>query len=244
MTRLWVALAFVVALALPLLSMPASASAANCGFALGFKTLHDLIPTTVGTCLVNEHHDNSIGDSLQETSGPTGAGGLLVWRKADNWTAFTDGNRTWINGPFGLEDRFNVQLFLWETGYAKDNEVPESQHESDVCSSLPGTATGQPGAACFTIYAKKKILTLGDTVSQPAPLPPVEVVPRVPAPVVVMTPATITISDLDGLAILVAHDGHYLGVISSNQYDGKSICDGYGPYGSSYSSDSIRDQYG
>jgi len=26
---------------------------------------------------------------------------VLVWRKADNRTAFTDGYRTWINGPRG-----------------------------------------------------------------------------------------------------------------------------------------------
>jgi glucose/arabinose dehydrogenase len=25
-----------------------------------------------------------------------------VWRKADNFTAFTDGVRSWINGPFGI----------------------------------------------------------------------------------------------------------------------------------------------
>ncbi len=111
--RLWLALAVVVALGIPLLSAPTSASAATCGFSLGFKALHDLIPTTVGDCLVDEHHSGN-GDSLQETTGPTGAGGLLVWRKADNWTAYTDGYHTWVNGPSGLQERLNTERFAWE----------------------------------------------------------------------------------------------------------------------------------
>jgi hypothetical protein len=47
---------------------------------------------------------------LQNSAG----GGLLVWRKADNWTAFTDGYRTWINGPAGIQQRLNTQRFSWE----------------------------------------------------------------------------------------------------------------------------------
>ena len=39
-------------------------------------------------------------------------------RKADNWTAFTDGYRTWINGPNGLEQRLNTERFEWEYDYA------------------------------------------------------------------------------------------------------------------------------
>jgi hypothetical protein len=43
------------------------------------------------------------------------AGGLLVWRQADNWTAFTNGITTWINGPEGLAARPNAgPLFPWE----------------------------------------------------------------------------------------------------------------------------------
>jgi plastocyanin len=37
-----------------------------------------------------------------------------VWRKADNWTAFTDGHQTWLNGPFGLQRRLNTTRFAWE----------------------------------------------------------------------------------------------------------------------------------
>jgi peptidoglycan/xylan/chitin deacetylase (PgdA/CDA1 family) len=82
-----------------------------CAFQLGFKALHELIPETVGDCVVDEHHNPENGDALQET-----AKGLLVWRKADNFTAFTDGSRTWVNGPFGLQARPNAERFDWETG--------------------------------------------------------------------------------------------------------------------------------
>ena len=39
---------------------------------------------------------------------------MLVWRKADNWTAFTNGYWTWINGPGGLVKRLNTQRYSWE----------------------------------------------------------------------------------------------------------------------------------
>lgn len=78
-------------------------------FILGFKTLADLIPDEVGEPLEAEHHDAPNGDGLQQTTT-----GLMVWRKADNWTAFTDGYRTWVNGPNGLQQRLNSERFEWE----------------------------------------------------------------------------------------------------------------------------------
>ncbi|MYB77670.1 MAG: hypothetical protein F4X83_11395 [Chloroflexi bacterium] len=105
-------LALPIALAMcMLLTTPVSAT--ECQFVLGFKTLRDLIGhEIVGECLENEHHGAN-GDALQQTTG-----GLLVWRKADNWTAFTDGYRTWINGPNGLVQRLNTERFSWEADYA------------------------------------------------------------------------------------------------------------------------------
>lgn len=78
-------------------------------FRFGFKALADMIPGVVGQPTEDEHYAPN-GDSLQHTTT-----GLMVWRKADNFTAFTDGSRTWINGPFGLQDRPNDQSFPWET---------------------------------------------------------------------------------------------------------------------------------
>lgn len=79
-------------------------------FKLGFETLASYIPTIVGRPLEDEHHAAS-GDSLQQTTT-----GLMVWRKADNWTAFTDGWTTWINGPEGVQVRPNGERFDWEGG--------------------------------------------------------------------------------------------------------------------------------
>ena len=105
-------LALFFACALFLL-LPTSVAAAECQFVLGFATLRDLIGhDIVGACLENQHHCAN-GDGRQQTTG-----GMLVWRKADNWTAFTDGYRTWISGPNGLEQRLNTERFEWEADYA------------------------------------------------------------------------------------------------------------------------------
>ncbi len=57
-------------------------------------------------------------DGTQKTTG-----GLLVWRKADNHTAFTNGHETWINGPNGLQRRLNSERFPWEADYAPDSGI-------------------------------------------------------------------------------------------------------------------------
>src|SRR5690348_16029067 len=80
---------------------PHAALAEGCEYRLGFRVLHDQLPDRVGACLDNEAYNGS-GDSVQHS-----AGGLLAWRHADNWTAFTDGYRTWVYGPFGVQDRLN-----------------------------------------------------------------------------------------------------------------------------------------
>ena len=82
-------------------------SAADCTFILGFKTLKGLIaaaegPATVGECVENQRFD-AHGNAEQRT-----AGGIMVWRKAGNWTAFSDGYRTWVNqGEDGLAVHIN-----------------------------------------------------------------------------------------------------------------------------------------
>ena len=109
-------LAAAAALAIGLVPFSAGPRAAfaqeqGCGFSLGFQALRTMIPGVVGDCLENEHFEVATGNSLQRTTG-----GLLVWRKADNWTAFTDGMTTWINGPEGLASRPNAgPLFAWES---------------------------------------------------------------------------------------------------------------------------------
>src|SRR5438094_3339788 len=104
----------VLALLLAVLVVPHAANGvrpASCSFRLGFAALHDLAPQIVGDCVTDEYHNPDNGDGLQQTTN-----GLLAWRKADNWTAFTDGSMTWINGPCGLQSRPNDQRFPWEQG--------------------------------------------------------------------------------------------------------------------------------
>ncbi len=96
-----------------LLALRADAQAA-CSFRLGFAALAAQIPDIVGTCLEDERFNPANGNAEQRTTAWHGKGGLLVWRRADNWTAFTDGATTWINGPHGLQRRPNGERFDWE----------------------------------------------------------------------------------------------------------------------------------
>jgi Protein of unknown function (DUF4232) len=88
---------------------PAVAQTPACSFVLGFAALDSLIPDVVGTCIDNESFNPENGDSLQPTTN-----GLMVWRKSDNFTAFTDGFLSWVNGPLGLQEREDQQRFWWE----------------------------------------------------------------------------------------------------------------------------------
>ncbi len=119
-----------------------AASAQACAFQLGFAALHDLIPDVVGDCVEDEHHDPTTGDALQQTTG-----GLLVWRKSDNWTAFTDGAVTWVNGPLGLQQRSNDQRFWWEANPDGLAVVPPPRpgdrcHTAGLTLSLDGVDAG------------------------------------------------------------------------------------------------------
>ncbi len=104
-----------VCIFLGVLAASASPAAAQqsgaCQFILGFATLHNLDTEDVGDCLDNQTSQAN-GDAHQDTSK-----GLMAWRKADNWTAFTNGYRTWINGPGGLVTRLNTERFPWEADF-------------------------------------------------------------------------------------------------------------------------------
>lgn len=83
-------------------------AAQDCSFQLGFKALRDLIPDVVGECLENEHHDPVTGLTQQATSN-----GRLTWRKADNWTGFSDHWRTWVRVSAGVQQWPNDEYFPW-----------------------------------------------------------------------------------------------------------------------------------
>src|SRR5439155_3666053 len=108
------------------------------------------------------HFNLENGNSEQRTSG-----GLLVWRKADNWTAFTDGTTTWINGPAGLASRPNGgPLFPWEASapVATPAAVPD-QSQATTPPSPPGasppTTASQPASANGPITLKPEEISLG-----------------------------------------------------------------------------------
>ncbi len=147
-----------------------SAWAADCKFVLGFATLKALIdeaegPEKVGQCLENERFNPENGDALQQTTG-----GLLVWRKADNWTGFTDGHRTWINGPYGLQVRLNTEQFDWEVPAALTLEaLKNAEYLSEWPTAGKATLTDgtffepyEPGAASGVHLTLMEHLALGD----------------------------------------------------------------------------------
>jgi hypothetical protein len=108
MTRRLLMVLVALLATLMLTTIPASAQAGP-EFRLGFQTLAQLIPDVVGQPLENERHDSHTGDSVQPTTT-----GRMVWRKATNTTAFTDGGTTWVIGPLGLQSRPNDARFAWE----------------------------------------------------------------------------------------------------------------------------------
>ena len=127
--------ALLVAGMLVALATPAAATG-DCQFVLGFATLKSLIdaaegPDTVGACLENEQFRPIEQEARQQTTG-----GLMVWRKVDNWTGFTDGQRTWIHGPEGLQSRLNSELLDWE-------RIAELRRNAETFEY----AIGQPGGS-------------------------------------------------------------------------------------------------
>lgn len=125
MKRLAALIGLLLTVALPL---PAFAQAAPCQFVLGFATMAAVVPQ-IGSCKEDQHYASN-GDAQQATTG-----GLLVWRKADNWTAFTDGYQTWLNGPNGIQQRLNTDRFPWEG-------TPVSQPIGPTCAAAPSPFDG------------------------------------------------------------------------------------------------------
>ncbi|MDO8689075.1 MAG: glycoside hydrolase family 2 TIM barrel-domain containing protein [Dehalococcoidia bacterium] len=93
-----------------------SRASGTCQITLGFAVLRDMVDQAegadmVGTCLEDVRYDAD-GNAMQITSN-----GLLGWSGSANWTGFTDGETTWVNGPNGLEKRSNDEQLQWEEEY-------------------------------------------------------------------------------------------------------------------------------
>jgi hypothetical protein len=136
---LGIALASLVGWSTAFAQTPGSGAVANqpaAEFRLGFRALADRIPDVVGRPVEEEHYGAN-GDSLQQTTR-----GLMVWRKADNWTAFTDGSRSWVNGPNGPRDRANGERFPWEA--TPESPAPGAAPASSAAPSATPTEGSTP----------------------------------------------------------------------------------------------------
>lgn len=130
---------------------PLHAAVYDCEYRGGFKTLHDLIPDVVGDCLENERHDPTTGDGLQWT-----AHGILLWRKADNWTAFTDGPTTWVLGPDGVQSRPSSARFPWEGGAGGLPATPETPAVVQQAVADASQRTGLPASAIQVVQVEAR----------------------------------------------------------------------------------------
>jgi hypothetical protein len=116
------------------LAPPAAAqSASQCTLLDTFRSLHDAAPSEVGECRGGQIDEDN-GDASQATNK-----GLLLWRKADNWTVFIGPSRTLILGPEGPTRRANTERFAWEL----NGFTPEAGMFGDPASGLlPPAALG------------------------------------------------------------------------------------------------------
>jgi len=83
--------------------------APGCQFHFGFDTIAALIPDQVGHCVADPRASDDQGDMLQETNK-----GVFTWSKATNISEFTNGDHTWIYGPYGLVLRNTSTSYPWE----------------------------------------------------------------------------------------------------------------------------------
>ena len=124
----------VPAVVAPQSLLPDAAAGTNCQFVLGFKALREMAPIAVGQCLDDQAFAPN-GDAQQHSTK-----GLMAWRKADNWTAFTDGYQTWLNGPTGLAKRLNTDRFSWE-GDASSAGVAPATSTINAPTTAPATSS-------------------------------------------------------------------------------------------------------
>ncbi|TME95291.1 MAG: CBS domain-containing protein [Chloroflexi bacterium] len=125
----------VVLLVSPVAS--AAAQPATCSFMLGFAALYTAIPNIVGECITDESHNPENGDALQSTTN-----GLLVWRKADNLTAFTNGTQSWVDGPFGVETRLDAQRFFYGLAIIPTPTAGDRCHAAGLALAVVGSDAG------------------------------------------------------------------------------------------------------
>ena len=130
-----------VLMVLSVLQAPASAQT-SCQFVLGFASLRDQLGSDrVGDCLEDQISFEN-GDARQRTTK-----GELIWRRTDSVTGYTDGYRTWMLGPNGLESRLNTERLPWEVEAATQVTATASPAVVVVvvtATPIPSSATAPP----------------------------------------------------------------------------------------------------
>ncbi|MFN0072468.1 MAG: hypothetical protein ACKVVP_13370 [Chloroflexota bacterium] len=83
---------------------------ANCSLMPAFEMLREQVGVDeIGIC-TDQPTVRENGDAQQPTTK-----GLFALKSRDNWVAFTDGHRTWVKGPNGVQQRLNAERFPWES---------------------------------------------------------------------------------------------------------------------------------
>ena len=153
--------AFALLILATLTSGVPTADAAACHFVLGFKALHHQIASVVGACVGDEQHNPTNGDAYQQTKK-----GMLVWRKADNQVAFTNGYSTILDGPHGLEQRLNTERFPWEANPDALPVIPDAPTTAAQLrrqAAATTTTTTRSTATCTTASRAPKKATTSRT---------------------------------------------------------------------------------
>jgi hypothetical protein len=122
----------------------AAQSAPPCTFTLSFQALHAAVAGEVGDCRGNRQADAN-GDAWQLTSK-----GMLVWRNAENWTAFVGANHSVLLTADGVARRLNTDRFDWELGGIPADAGMFGDPGSGLIPAAmagPGFAIGESGSS-------------------------------------------------------------------------------------------------
>ena len=123
---------------------PAPTRAPGCTPSAPFESLRAQAGTHVVGTAVDCARYTAAGDQVQPTTT-----GQFLWRKADNWSGFTNGSRTWILVPTGVASRPNDQRFEWEPDFGAPGTLPYAPPAPPPVPAepeplVPGTQLGLP----------------------------------------------------------------------------------------------------
>jgi CheY-like chemotaxis protein len=91
----------------------ATPESSGCALMPAFESLREQLgEETVGRC-TDQPTLRENGDAQQATTR-----GLFALKNNNNWVGFTDGYRTWVKGPNGVQERLNTERFPWESASA------------------------------------------------------------------------------------------------------------------------------